>query len=154
MIYLGADHAGYTLKEAVKRILQERGVEYTDLGTDSEESVDFPDYAFLVGEKVAADNAAGSQSLGVLVCGSGGGMAVAANKVRGVKAVQVLNTEMAADARVHDDANVIILAGRYTSDNDMPAIIDAFMNTPFDAAERRVRRMNKIMQYEQEHIKE
>src|SRR5687767_11934731 len=113
-IALAADHAGYEEKEKVKKTLDELGIDYTDLGTDSCDSVDYPDYARKAGEAVAR----GEYDQGLLVCGSGTGMAIAANKVHGVRAAVAWSPEIARLAREHNDANVLALAARFTSDDD------------------------------------
>ena len=111
-IALAADHAGYEEKEKIKQTLDDIGVEYTDMGTNSPDSVDYPDFARKVAEAVAA----GEYEQGLLVCGSGTGMAISANKVRGVRAAVAWNEEIARLARRHNNANVLSLAARYTSD--------------------------------------
>jgi len=108
-VYVGADHAGYQLKEHVARFVASLGHDVTDVGTDGEESVDYPDFA----EKVARAVSAGDADAGILVCGTGLGMAIAANKVPGVRAIQASDPEMARMARLHNDANVLTLPGRY-----------------------------------------
>ncbi|MEO6050470.1 MAG: RpiB/LacA/LacB family sugar-phosphate isomerase, partial [Pyrinomonadaceae bacterium] len=100
-IALAADHAGFEEKEKIKKTLDEMGVEYTDMGTDSSESVDYPDYARKVGEAVAS----GEYEQGLLVCGSGTGMAISANKVKGIRAAVAWNEEIARLARQHNNAN-------------------------------------------------
>lgn len=150
MIYIGADHRGFPLKERVKAMLEERGIEYTDLGTDNPEQMsDFPDHAFAVGEKVVADRAAGKESWGILSCGSAGGMVIAANKVRGIRAVHATTPELGALAKEHDDANVLIMDSQHTSEELTAPILDAFLQAEFDTVERRVRRRDKVTNYEQ-----
>src|SRR6476661_3737763 len=107
-IALAADHAGFEEKEKIKTTLDELGVEYTDFGTTSTDSVDYPDYARKVGEAVAK----GEADQGLLVCGSGTGMAIAANKVPGVRAAVAWNPEIAKLARQHNDANVLTIGAR------------------------------------------
>ncbi|KAF0208944.1 MAG: ribose 5-phosphate isomerase [Actinobacteria bacterium] len=143
---LGSDHAGFALKEQVKAYLQHKGYEVTDVGTTSEDSVDYPDYAEQVGKAVAADEA----DFGVLVCGSGLGMAIAANKVPGVRAVQLMDTEMAKMSRMHNDANVVTLAGRYTEPEKAEAILDMFLTTPFEGGRHQLR-VDKITAIEHEN---
>ncbi len=109
-IAIAADHAGYQEKEQLKPLLTELGIQFEDLGTVSPESVDYPDYARKVAEKVAR----GEADQGLLVCGSGTGMAIAANKVPGVRAAVAWNEEVARLAREHNDANVLSLAARCT----------------------------------------
>jgi ribose 5-phosphate isomerase B len=142
-IHIGSDHAGYKLKESVKTLLLKEGHEVTDVGADSEESVDYPLYAGPVARAVAAHDA----DLGILVCGTGLGMEIAANKVRGVRAVQVNDPEFAKMARRHNDANVLTLAGRYTDVATAARIVDAFVSTPFEGG-RHTRRVDQIADIE------
>src|SRR3954464_425169 len=138
-IALGADHAGYEEKEKLKTTLDEIGVEYEDMGTTSTDSVDYPDYAKKVGEAVAK----GEVDQGLLVCGSGTGMAIAANKVPGVRAAVAWNEEIAALAREHNDANVLSISARYIDPEENAKIVKAFFTTGFDEG-RHKRRVDKI----------
>jgi len=142
-IHLGADHAGFPLKEHVKQTLVALGHEVTDVGTHAEESVDYPDYAREVGEAVAR----GDADLGVLVCGTGLGMSIAANKVPGVRAVPVYEPEMARMARRHNNANVIALPGRYVTPERADEVLEAFLTTEFEDG-RHQRRIDKISEIE------
>lgn len=146
-IAIGADHAGYEEKERLKPLLDELGIQYEDLGTVSTDSVDYPDYARKVGEEVAS----GHVDQGLLVCGSGTGMAIAANKVPGVRAAVAWNEEIARLAREHNDANVLSLAARYTSPEENANIIRAFFRAKFDGG-RHSRRVEKIREIEQEEL--
>ena len=146
-IAIGADHAGYEEKERLKPLLDELGIQYEDLGTVSTDSVDYPDYARKVGEEVAS----GHVDQGLLVCGSGTGMAIAANKVPGVRAAVAWNEEIARLAREHNDANVLSLAARYTSPEENANIIRAFFSAKFDGG-RHSRRVEKIREIEQEEL--
>ncbi len=139
IVALGADHAGFALKEALKQTLDARGVAWRDFGTTSTASVDYPDYAALVAHAVAADEA----DRGILVCGSGVGMAIAANKVTGIRAAPIWDPAAAALAREHNDLNVLTLAGRQVSPETAAAIVDAFLTTPF-AGGRHAPRIDKI----------
>lgn len=143
IVALGADHAGFALKEALKRTLDARGVAWRDFGTTGEQSVDYPDYAAQVGHAVAG----GEAERGILVCGSGVGMAIAANKVPGVRAAMLTDPAATALAREHNDLNVLTLAGRLISPEAAAAIVDAFLTTPF-AGGRHERRVEKIRQLE------
>ncbi len=145
-LIVGSDHAGFALKEQIKQYLQGEGHEVVDVGTTSEASVDYPDYAERVGRAVAADEA----EFGILVCGSGLGMAIAANKVPGVRAVQLMDTEMAKMARMHNDANVVTLPGRYIEPAKAEAIVDTFLATAFEGG-RHQRRVDKITALEHEN---
>ena len=141
-IVIASDHAGFELKEAVKGHLVAEGHMVTDAGPDSPEPVDYPLYA----EKVARPVARGEADFGVLVCGTGLGMAIAANKVRGVRAVAVTDPEFARASRAHNDANVIALAGRHTDAPTAARIVDTFLATPFEGGRhgRRVEQMARI----------
>jgi ribose 5-phosphate isomerase B len=139
LIHLGADHAGFTLKEAVKAHLLAEGHAVTDVGAFSEDSVDYP----LVAETVARAVACGGSEAGVLVCGTGLGMAIAANKVDGVRAVQVSDPSFAEMSRRHNDANVVTLAGRSTPPETAFAIVDTFLTTRFEGG-RHQRRVDMI----------
>ena len=142
-IALGADHAGVALKDRIKRALGDRGVGYEDLGTDSDERVDYPDFARRVAEGVAS----GAFDRGILLCGSGIGMAIAANKISGVRAAPVSDVDTARLTREHNDANVLTLAGRTLAADTALAIVDAFLTTPF-AGGRHQRRLDKIASME------
>lgn len=142
-IALGADHAGYELKEALKSMLDARGVAWSDLGTASTTSVDYPDYAAAVADAVAG----GSADRGILVCGSGVGMAIAANKVPGIRAAHILDTDEGRLAREHNDINVLALGARRTPPAEAELILDVFLTTPF-AAGRHSPRVAKIQQLE------
>ena len=144
-IALGADHAGYEEKERLKKTLDELGVQYEDFGTQSTESVDYPDFAQKVGEAVSH----GRFDQGLLVCGSGTGMAIAANKVPGVRAAVAWNEEIARLAREHNDANVLSLAARYTTPEENEKIVRAWFGAHFDGG-RHQRRVDKIKEIEQE----
>lgn len=138
-IAIGADHAGYPLKEAVKVHLIAGGHDVTDAGTHSLDSVDYP----LIAAAVAQDVASGRAEAGVLVCGTGLGMAIAANKVPGVRAVQVSDVAFAQMARRHNDANVVTLAGRSIGADVAFGIVDAFLATAFEGG-RHQHRVDQI----------
>lgn len=139
-VFIAADHGGFRLKEALKRHLQKRGIPFEDLGTDSEEAVDYPDFALKGARMVAA----GSMRAGILVCGTGIGMCIAANKVRGIRAALCWNTESARLARGHNNANVLCLGGRLLKQRVAEKIADAFLSTQFSKEERHRRRVRKI----------
>lgn len=138
-VALGADHAGVLLKNAVRSLLESRGLDVTDHGTSGTESVDYPDYAASVARAVTA----GEADMGILVCGTGIGMAIAANKVHGVRAAPVVDLESARLAREHNDANVLALGARVTSPDTALDIVRTFLDTPF-AGGRHQRRIDKI----------
>ena len=125
-VALASDHAGYAEKERLKPLLQEMGIEFEDLGAVSEESVDYPDYARKVGESVAK----GEAEQGLLVCGSGTGMAIAANKVQGVRAAVAWSEDVARLARRHNDANVLAIGARTTSQEEIEKIVRAGNQAP------------------------
>ncbi len=138
-VALGADHAGVALKDAIRNLLDSRGIAVTDAGTNGTESVDYPDYATIVARAVAA----GDADRGILVCGTGIGMAIAANKVDGVRAAPVQDVETARLAREHNDANILALGARVVAKDAALAIVDTFLDTPF-AGGRHQRRVEKI----------
>ena len=144
-VLIASDHAGFDGKEAVKKTLDEMGVQYEDVGTDSLDSVDYPDYA----ERVARDMASGEAELGILVCGSGIGMEIAANKVPGVRAALAWNEETARLARQHNDANIVAVGARTTPHETIDRIIRAFLTTDFEGG-RHQRRIEKIKKLEGE----
>lgn len=138
-ISLGADHAGFELKVKIRQRLEAAGHEVLDEGTTSTESVDYPDYA----AKVAHDVAGQRAQYGVLACGSGVGMAIAANKVHGIRAANVCTVEEAQLSREHNDANVVSVGARFLTEEDALKIVDVFLNTAF-AGGRHARRVEKI----------
>ncbi len=144
-IALASDHAGFAEKEKLKPLLQEMGIEVHDLGTVSEESVDYPDYAARVGREVSS----GQADQGLLVCGSGAGMVIAANKVPGVRAAVAWNEETARLARQHNDANVLAVGARTTPAGELPGIIRTFFTTQFEGG-RHAARVEKIKEIEKE----
>ncbi len=144
-IALASDHAGYAEKEQLKPLLKELGIDFEDLGTVSETSVDYPVYARKVAEKVAH----GEVEQGLLVCGSGTGMAIAANKVPGVRAAVAWNEDVARLARQHNDANVLSIGARVTPADEIPKIVRAWFDTSFEAG-RHARRVEEISKIERE----
>lgn len=142
-IAVGADHAGFELKEHVVRRLRELGHEVTDVGTTSQESVDYPVFA----EPAARLVAGGDAERGVLVCGSGVGVSIVANKVAGVRAVNAHDPEEAELARQHNDANVLTLSGRRLATDEADGIVDAFLAADFEGG-RHSRRVDLIRQVE------
>src|SRR5215813_4185318 len=138
-IAIASDHAGYEEKERLKPLLDELGIQYEDLGTVSTDSVDYPDYARKVGEEVAS----GHVEQGLLVCGSGTGMAIAANKVPGVRAAVAWNEEIARLARQHNNANVLSIGARTTPEDDIPKIVKTWFDTKFEGG-RHAGRVDKI----------
>lgn len=147
-IALGSDHAGYELKEKVKRHLEERGLDVHDNGTTSSNSVDYPDFARTVGEEVVH----GRADLGVLVCGTGIGMAISANKVPGVRAANVTSEFEAQMLREHNDGNVLALGARVVDEATAMKLVDKFLDTQF-AGGRHQLRVDKMMAIEKESSK-
>ncbi|MGI6032893.1 MAG: ribose 5-phosphate isomerase B [Coriobacteriales bacterium] len=145
IIALGSDHGGFEQKRLLGSWLSEQGLDVVDFGCDSEESCDYPDYAKPVCEAVAA----GEADFGVLVCGTGIGMQIAANKCRGIRAANVTSEPFAKLAREHNDANVVTLSGRFVSLEENKAILKTFLTTDF-AGGRHARRVGKIMALENE----
>jgi ribose 5-phosphate isomerase B len=148
MIALGADHAGWQLKEEIKAWLLDRNVELLDLGTHSPDPVDYPDYAAQVGEAVAS----GKADRGILVCGTGIGMAMTANKVPGVRAAFCPDLFTARMSREHNDANVLALGGRLTGRELALEIVEMWLRAEFQGG-RHVRRVHKIAELEQRHVR-
>ena len=144
-IAVGSDHAGYEAKERLKSRLEERGLAIDDVGTDGLASVDYPDFAFEVGSRVAS----GACDLGLLVCGSGIGMAIAANKIAGVRAATCVDPYSAAMARRHNDANVLCLGARISGPDLLEAILAGFLDASFEDG-RHARRVDKIKSRETE----
>jgi len=138
-IALGSDHAGYELKEAVKKHLVGLGHVVEDKGTHSTASMDYPDPAHAVAGSVAS----GANTLGVLICGSGNGVSIAANRHRGVRCALVWNPEVARLARAHNNANVLALPARFIATADAIAAIEEFLNSPFEGG-RHAGRVEKI----------
>jgi ribose 5-phosphate isomerase B len=144
-VLIASDHAGFDGKESIKKTLDEMGVQYEDVGTNSLDSVDYPDYA----ERVARCVASGEADRGILICGSGIGMEIAANKVPGVRAALAWNEETARLARQHNDANIVAVGARTTPQETIGRIIRAFLTTDFEGG-RHQRRIEKIRKLEEE----
>ena len=142
-IGIACDHRGYKLKEFLKKEL-ENNYEIIDLGTYSEESVDYPDYAFLLGENVSS----GDLDYGIAICGSGIGISIACNKVKGIRCAKVSNVQDAKYTREDNDANIVALAGT-TPEKEALEIVNTFLNTPFSNLEKHYRRITKIAEYEE-----
>ena len=146
MLYIAADHGGYPLKEELKEWLAQEGYEMVDLGAEELDLADdFPDYAKKLAEQVAQGEDAG----GILICGTGQGMCLAANKVAGIRAAVVYNDFTAKDAADHLDANVICLGGRVTDAATAKKIVKIWLDTEFSGDERHVRRLRKIEEMEE-----
>ena len=145
MIYLGADHGGYELKEKIKKWLKENGFSFEDLGTYSTDSVDYTDFALKVAEKVAKG---ATEDRGIIVCSTGIGVAIAANKVKGIRAAVGYNLEAARRTREDNDSNVLTLGGLTMDHQEALKIVEVWLKTPFSGLERHQRRVKKITDYE------
>jgi ribose 5-phosphate isomerase B len=143
-VALGADHGGFELKEKIRQHLVDHGISVEDLGTNSSAAVDYPDYARAVGEKVVARRA----DRGILVCGAGIGMSIAANKIPGIRAANVHSEVEAQLSREHNNANVLTLGGRLLDEASALKIVDRWLNTEFSGDSRHVRRIEKISEIE------
>lgn len=146
-IAVGSDHAGFQLKQQLCQKLVAEGHEVQDLGTTSTESTDYPDYAAAVGRKVAS----GEVDRGLLVCMSGVGMSIAANKIHGIRSAVGINPDEVELTRSHNDINVLALGSKYTDEQSAKQLVDIFLKTPFDGG-RHARRVGKIEQLEKEEV--
>ncbi len=142
-IAMGCDHAGYDMKEKIKDELTKQGYAIKDFGTYSTESADYPDYGIKASEAVAK----GECDYGIVICGSGIGISISANKVKGVRAALVCDEERASLARMHNNANVLAMGARFTDIDTAQKIVDVFLSTPFEG-QRHEKRVNKIIEYE------
>ncbi len=143
-IVIGSDHRGFKLKEYIKKILKEKGYEVNDIGGFSEESSDYPDFALKVGEEIKE----GRANFGILICMTGIGMEIAANKVKGIRAALCRDEEDAYLARSHNNANVLTLGAKNIKDEkEIEKIVIKFLETPFEGG-RHERRIKKIIDYE------
>lgn len=146
VIYLGADHRGFNLKGTLKDFLHEGGYEVVDLGNSTyDEKDDYPDFAVKVAEKVSRSP---ETSRGILICGSGVGVDVAANKFKNVRSALGITSDQIYAARHDDDVNILSLAADYVGPEDVKKIVQVFLSTPFSAEERFSRRIEKISQIE------
>lgn len=145
-IGFASDHRGYKLKKELINELKKENYEIIDYGTDSEESTDYPDYAFKLGENVVNKNV----DFGVAICGSGIGISIACNKVKGIRCAKVSNKEEAEVTRIDNDSNIVAF-GEKTSFDEAIAIVKTFINTESSDLEKHKRRINKIKEYEETH---
>ncbi|MBI2580271.1 RpiB/LacA/LacB family sugar-phosphate isomerase [Candidatus Woesearchaeota archaeon] len=154
-IVIGADHGGYKLKEDLKPFLKQLGYGVEDVGTSSEESVDYPDYAIKVAEIVGKSGRLQPfpPVMGILLCRSAAGMMIAANKVMGVRAVAAFDETSARHSREHNAANVLGLSGDWTTPEQARKIVKAWLETPFAGEERHARRIQKIAEFEKKVFK-
>ena len=145
-VIIASDHAGFSLKEEIKKQLLENNYDVLDFGTTNLESVDYPDYAFQVGQEVLKDN----QNKGILVCGTGIGMCIACNKIAKIRCAKVSNVEETILSREHNDANVLALSSKMPVQTAIDCVF-AFLKTDFSNEERHKRRIQKITDYEEQH---
>ena len=150
-IIIGSDHAGFAIKQDIIAQLHAAGHTTEDVGTHSEESCDFPDVAFAAGEKLVDILKVDSSARGILLCGSGIGMSIAANKVKGVYAALATDEYMAAQGVEHDNANVLVLAARINTPEQISAMVDAFLAAELNTEEKYRRRYQKVVDYENTH---
>ncbi|MFH0731560.1 MAG: ribose 5-phosphate isomerase B [Candidatus Omnitrophota bacterium] len=146
MIVIGSDHAGFKLKQYLKAELNKLGYKIKDIGTFSEESVDYPDYA----EKVACLVSKSRQKKGILVCATGIGMSIAANKIPGIRAALAYDVSVAALSRQHNDSNILVLSGRPCNKARARKILLVWLKTEFEG-QRHARRVQKIARIEKKH---
>lgn len=144
-IVIGSDHAGYNYKSALIKSIGSMGHTVQDIGTDSTKSVDYPDF----GEKGAKIVACGQADIGILLCGSGIGMDIVANKIKGIRSAVCWNEETAKLARTHNSANVLCLGERFLTLDQCIEIVKTFINTPLSYEERHIQRVNKIIEIEE-----
>jgi ribose 5-phosphate isomerase B len=145
---IGSDHAGFELKEYIKRVLTAKGYTLVDAGTDTTNSVDYSDFGFKVAHLVSG----GEVDRGILICGTGVGMSITANKVKGIRASLAFDLYTAMQSRKHLDANILVLGARVTGQGLAEEIVNVWLNTLFEGG-RHEKRIEKIMQYEAEHLK-
>ncbi|MCD6374310.1 MAG: ribose 5-phosphate isomerase B [Caldisericaceae bacterium] len=138
---IGADHAGYVLKEQIKEYLKSKDIDFKDVGTFKIESCDYPEFAYKVGQAVAN----GEADLGILICGTGIGMSITANKIKGIRAALVHDEQTAKLSRQHNNANVLCMGGRILSEDLAKKIVDVWLNTSFEGG-RHEKRLKLITQ--------
>lgn len=139
-IVIGSDHRGFPLKEDLIRFFKVTSVDFKDVGTNSTDSVDYPDFARLVGDAIVNNG----YDFGILICGSGIGVSIAANKVKGLRAVNATSNNMAEMARKHNDANVICFGSDFIDLGKAKRFLEIFLNTEFESGERHLRRIQKL----------
>ncbi|MDP3710839.1 MAG: RpiB/LacA/LacB family sugar-phosphate isomerase [bacterium] len=151
MIYLGADHRGFELKEKIKMAMEAEGLELQDVGAFGyEKTDDYVDFAKAAAEKVVENP---KKNKAILICGSGHGMDMMANKYKGVRSALAFNTEVAIQSREHEDANVLVLASDWLEDEEAIEILKVWLRTEFTGEERHVRRLKKIEEIEKQNFK-
>jgi ribose 5-phosphate isomerase B len=147
-IAIGTDHGGYELKESLKSYLAKKNHQVVDCGTNSNQSVDYPDFGLAVGDMVAQKEV----KRGILICTTGIGQSIVANKIPGVRAALCLNEDQAKYSRLHNDANVIVFAAKYSSGEDAVKMLDIWLSTSFEGG-RHERRVEKISEIEKKYSK-
>ena len=140
-VAIGSDHAGFEFKDPIKNHLREKGIEVLDFGPNNDEASDYPDYAKIVSEKVSQDP---EYDLGILICGTGIGMSISANKVKGIRAALISTKFTAESAKAHNHANVITFGSRINSIKEVLEFIDIFLKTDCSEESRHVRRVEKM----------
>jgi len=143
-VAIGCDHAGVSIKEEILPVLKEFGIEWRDFGTNNEESVDYPDF----GEKVSREVSKGTFDKGILICGTGIGMSIVANKFKGIRAALCCDVHSAKMSRLHNDANILVLPGRIIHNDKAKEIVRIWLETPFEGG-RHQRRLDKIKAIEE-----
>ena len=138
-IAIAADHAGYLLKESIKKFLNNKKLQFTDFGTFKEESVNYPEYAYKVGNSILTNET----DMGILICGTGIGMSISANKIKGIRAALVHNKETAELSRLHNNANVLCMGARIVTDKIAIECVEIWLNTSFEGG-RHQKRLNLI----------
>ena len=138
-IFISSDHAGYKLKELIKLNLDKKKIKYIDLGPQNDRRVDYPDYAHIVAKKVKTNN----KHIGILICGSGMGMNITANRHKNIRAAQCFNLKSTQLSRLHNDANIITLGSRLLSNKNALNFVNVFLNTKFEGG-RHAKRIKKI----------
>lgn len=146
-IAIGCDHGGYILKDEILNYLHKNGYEVIDFGTNSDQAVDYADY----GEAVASSVASGQADFGIVMCGTGIGISISANKVPGIRCALLSDVFSAKATRLHNDANMVAMGGRVIGAGLALEILDAFLHTSFSGDERHVRRILKINEIEKKH---
>ncbi len=148
-IYIACDHRGVDLKKELVKYLKENGLDIRDIGIPNSELDNYPEFAFKLGELVREDN----NNLGILICGSGLGMSIAANKVKGIRCVRAVSVDDAFKGKNHNGCNVLAIGSEVTTDmNVIKEMVDTFINTKKASEERHLKRINEIIQYEEEHL--
>lgn len=146
IVSIGSDHAGYIYKQPIKEHLEHKGIQVLDEGTNSDKPADYPDFAFKVAKKVANHKA----DFGILICGTGIGMSIAANKVKGIRAAVVQTEFTAESAKTHNHANVITFGSRVNTEAEVLKFVDIYLAANESEATRHVNRVNKINHFEEE----